>query len=155
MDVEVPSDAEDDSDVEESSFYAGNLEDSFTKESISNDPNYLRMVRRCLVDNFYAMERPTPALYEQFLNHRQKLRDKALKKMISNEYGVVSAQFAEEVMTNLKSENVYAEPDVNYDAWCCVTARCRSLFNSKLLIQKYPSLKEKIKYLRAAMNITV
>ena len=126
VNVGTESDAEEESDIDESNFSIGEVIDKFDESSISGDWDYLRCVRRCLVDNLDTAPgcKPTPVDLSRWLLRRDKLNKKP-----------------------------YTRPDVVYDAWSCVLGRCRPNFPASVLIKTYPSLRQKIDYLRDSMGV--
>jgi hypothetical protein len=119
-----PADEESDASDIEGSFTVGDIEGSFTNESVKSDSDYLRCVRRCLMENL-NMSSPNEVDLSRWLVRRD----------------------------NLERKRDYLKADVMFDAWSCVLGKCRPVFPVATLLAKYPRLKQKIVWLRKAMNV--
>ena len=53
----------------------------------------------------------------------------------------------------MRNVNLYAKPDANYDAWCCITGVSRPCFDVAALLCRYPSLRGKVRLYRERLNI--
>ena len=156
---DVLSDAEDASDLEECTLDTHSLTMMFTKESVSSDPQYLRVVRRVIEDNLQipGLVTPNPTHYANFLRLRENKLKAARTSYLRRHYAGQSLQKRSIRLQQLidDKEEVYDDADVLFDAWSVVTGQCRSIFHPHKLFRRYPSLINRVKRLREQMKITL
>ena len=154
---DVSSDAEDESDIEESTIDTHSLTQSFTTKSVSSDPQYLRVVRRVIVDNLQVpgLVTPDPTHYANFLMRRENKLKAARTRYLRRHYAGESLEKRTARLQQLMDdkEDVYQDADVLFDAWSVVTGLCRSIFRPHDLFRRYPSLIRRVKRLREQMEI--
>ena len=145
------------SDVDESEFSIEETMRGFTDDSVSSDVDYLRCVRRCLLDNMDIPpgRKPCQTHYSRWLLRRDKLNQEARHTYVRNN---VATNNEEDMRRAIQQENDnntqrYTRPNVMFDAWCCVGGATRPSFPAAQLMERYPSLKEKIASLREVMNV--
>ena len=133
--ADVASDADDESDLEESTLDTHSLTLSFTTKSVSSDHRYLRVVRRCIEDNLQipGMVTPNPMHYANFITQRENKMKAARTSYLRKYYAGESLEKRTQRLQQLidDQEEVYMDADVLFDAWTVVTGQCRSIFSPK------------------------